>query len=98
MNNELEFLWWHMRGDFGWASAVIFWITAARLVFKPMTRFLERFVTSQPKAQTAWVTRILSNQLWVFLAFTIDYLASVKLPRARNGNGANFIQKEPPGK
>jgi hypothetical protein len=72
-----------MRGDFGWASAVIFWITAMRLTFKPVASFFESYIASRPAAQTAWAQKILGSGLWGFIAFTLDYLASIKLPVSR---------------
>lgn len=84
--SELEFLWWHMRGDFGWLMAAISWITALRLAFKPVNGFFQSYISSRPAAQTAWAQKILGSGLWGFIAFTLDYLASIKLPRIKNGD------------
>ena len=86
MNEELEFLWYHMRGDFGLLMAVISWVTAARLVFKPVTQFLQSYITQAGEADGKWATRVLESGGYKFIAFLLDYLASVKLPtRAKTG-------------
>lgn len=83
MNDELQFLWWHMRGDFGWASAVIFWITALRLGIKPVSGFLHSYISARPATQTEWAQKFLASGLWGFIVFTVDYLASIKLPQVK---------------
>jgi hypothetical protein len=97
MSDELQFLWWHMRGDFGWLMAVISWITAARLVFKPINGMFQSYIASRPAAQTEWAKWLLSSPLWGFLSFLLDYLASVKLPRVSSGDTVH-IRKEEVGK
>ena len=94
--SELEFLWWHMRGDFGWLMAAISWVTALRLGLKPINKFMEAYISSRPATQTKWAQFILGSALWGFIAFLVDYLASVKLPNGKSATGnTTFIQKPP---
>jgi hypothetical protein len=93
MNEELQFLWWHMRGDFGWVMAAISWITAARLVFKPVNGLFQAYIQTRPAAQTNWAQWILNSAPWGFVAFLLDYLASIKLPMGSHSGNTDFIQK-----
>lgn len=88
MTEELEFLWYHMRGDFGLLMAAISWVTALRLVFKPLSKYFESYIAQVGQTEGAWAVRLMTSQLWRLLAFTLDYLASVKLP-VKNGNTEN---------
>ena len=93
--SELEFLWWHMKGDFGWLMAAISWVTALRFALKPINGFLHSYISARPAAQTAWAQKILSSAWWGFIAFALDYLASIKLPSKKNGTGnTEFIKKD----
>jgi hypothetical protein len=99
MNDELQFLWYHMRGDFGWLMAAISWITALRLAFKPINGFFQNYISNRPATQTAWAQRLLSSTAYGFVVFTLDYLASIKLPTANKTGNTEFIQKPTePGK
>jgi hypothetical protein len=93
--SELEFLWWHMRGDFGWLMATISWITALRLGLKPINKFMESYIASRPTAQTRWAQVILGSAAWGFVVFLVDYLASVKLPNGKT-SGANMASIQNP--
>lgn len=88
MSEELEFLWYHMRGDFGWLVALMMWPTGLRLVFKPLTKFFESYIEQVGQSEGAWAVRLMSSRAWRFIAFTLDYLASVKLP-VKNGKQEN---------
>ncbi len=96
-SSNLEFLWWHMRGDFGWLMATISWATALRIGFKPLNGFFHDYIASRPAAQTAWAQKLFGSAWWGFIAFTLDYIASIKLPRGKNGTGnTEFIKKDAP--
>ena len=81
MNEELEFLWQHMRGDFGWLMAAVSWVTAARLAFKPVSSFFSQYIATVGETEGKWATAVLHHPIYKFVAFLLDYLASVKLPQ-----------------
>ena len=88
-----------MRGDFGWLMAVVSWMFTLRLAFKPINGFFQKYISERPSAQTVWAQRILSSSAWGFIAFTVDYLASIKLPTSKKSTGnTEFIQKSEAGK
>jgi hypothetical protein len=86
-----------MKGDFGWLMAAISWVTALRLVFKPINGFFQTYISNRPATQTSWAQRLLSSTAWGFVAFTLDYLASIKLPSIKKGTGnTEFFKKDVP--
>lgn len=78
--SELNFLWWHMRGDFGLLMGFASWTFVLRMLFKPVTKFLERYIEQAEDTESAWARKLIGSPAWRFMNFTLDYLASVKLP------------------
>ncbi len=67
--------------EYPWIATVLFVIGGLRVVFKPIMVLLETYVAYTPsKSDDETLEKAKSSKAYQWLAFALDYLASLKLP------------------
>ena len=77
-----------LQGDQGWLLQLSAWMVAFRTIFKPFSAQLQAFldravlwVQASPETDDdLLLERLLASRAYRFLAFLLDFFASIKLP------------------
>lgn len=64
-----------------WLASVFFVIGGLRVVFKPLMALVEAYVAYTPsKDDDTTLAKVKASKAYTWLAFGLDYVASIKLP------------------
>lgn len=72
-----------MTEKYPWAMTLVSFMGVMRLIFKPLFTFLVAVVKATPsEADDRWLETVQTSKAYNVIAFLLDYLASIKLPKA----------------
>jgi hypothetical protein len=69
---------------FEWFKSIVLFMGSARFVSKPIMTSIERYVSETENTKDdELLEKVKSSKYYKWAAFAIDYVASIKLPKAK---------------
>jgi hypothetical protein len=87
-----------LANDYPWFSLFIFAVFGARMIFKPALALARVYVKSTKSLDDdAWLDKVEGSKVAKTVAFTLDWIFSIKLPALQKLSEAYHKEKgEPP--
>jgi len=71
-----------LAGKYGLAAQILGYMAGLRIVFKPLMTLGEAFVLYTPsKSDNEKLEKFKASKVYYWISFTVDFFASVKLPK-----------------